>query len=159
MKVNGIIYNRGGGATDAEKVKERFPEVYEQLSNHSMYEGHIKTDELNARIAQYKYGMIFRCISFNDSLNFRVINYLKYDILPFLDPMYDPHYIQIPKKFQDILRANNSDEIKSKVEWFNSHDDERIELLREMKDYFKIDTFKANWVKELDIAFETIKEM
>jgi hypothetical protein len=100
--------------------------------------------------------MIFRCISFNDSLNFRVINYLKYDILPFLDPMYDPAYIQIPKKFQDLLRAHDAEDIKNKVEWFNMHDDVRLSLLKEMKAYYKIDSFKNNWESELDNAFKEI---
>jgi hypothetical protein len=156
MKVNGIIYNRGG-ASDAEKVKERFPEIYERLSNHSMYQGYLKTQELNARIAEYKYGMIFRCISFNDSLNFRVINYLKYDILPFLDPMYDPDYIQIPKKFQSLLRAYDAEDIKNKVEWFNANDEFRLNLLKEMKEYYNIDGFASDWEAAITHAFEQMR--
>jgi hypothetical protein len=156
LKVNGIIYNRNG-LSDAEKVKEKFPEIYDDLTNHSMYAGYLKTHELNRRIAEYKYGMIFRCISFNDSLNFRVINYLKYDILPFLDPMYDPDYIQIPKKFQSLLRAYDAEDIKNKVEWFNANDEFRLNLLKEMKEYYNIDGFASDWEAAITYAFEQMR--
>ena len=48
------------------------------------YKEALLPSEVNDKTKRYKYGMIFRCVSINDSLNFRPVLYAYSDIVPFL---------------------------------------------------------------------------
>ena len=115
-----------------------FSELYRDVTNHPNFKGSLLPHELNERTQRYKYGMIFRCVSINDSLNFRPVLYAYRDILPFFDYQYDPAYLQVPKSIQDRLIVRSAEDIQSKIEYFNAHDDERLELLEELKQLFEI---------------------
>jgi benzoyl-CoA reductase/2-hydroxyglutaryl-CoA dehydratase subunit BcrC/BadD/HgdB len=71
--------------------------------------------------------------------------------------MYDPDYIQIPEKFQSLLRAYDAEDIKNKVEWFNANDEFRLNLLKEMKEYYNIDGFASDWEAAITHAFEQMR--
>ena len=151
---NGIIKSKTVGVSNKErKAKEKMETLYTDVAKHNLYQGHIFPEDLNRTIKKYKYGMVLRCVSKEDSLNFRPINYLNLDILPFLDWNYDPECLQIPNEFQEKLLVNCSADIERLVEYYNTHDDERIKLLEDMKAYFEIEAFKLNWKDRLNEVF------
>lgn len=124
------------------KAKEKLPELVDKIINHKLHKGDVTPSEITSTIQNYKYGLVLRCVSLNDSLNFRLIKYLSQDIIPFLDFLYDPEYLQIPKKFQDKLVVNDHIDIMNKINYYNINIDDRIKLLQDMKEYYSINSFK-----------------
>jgi len=98
-------------------------------------------EEYEDTVKTFQYGLILRCISHCDSLNFRPILYARLRILPLLDPGYDPDYLQIPKDIQDKIRVKDSDDIAEKVKYFDKNTKEREELLNRLEDLFGVKTF------------------
>lgn len=144
LRKNGIIKKDGGKASDRQldMVQERFPELYESVTNHQHFKGGLAPHELHDRQKRYKYGMVFRCVSENDSLNFRPVLYTIHDIVPFLDYKYDPECLQIPKHIQDKILVKNAQDIEDRITYFNNNEQERIEVLRELRDLFEIDVWE-----------------
>jgi len=142
------------GQTAKKKAKEMFGNLTDEIQNHPMWEGHLYTKNVRQTLAEYKYGIVLRCVSFEDSLNPRPLFYSYMGILPFLDEGYDPEFISIPKSIQDKLVIRNHKDIESKVKYFNEHDNERVALLNELRLLFKIDEFKENWKNIIKEKFE-----
>jgi hypothetical protein len=152
---NGIINDKTVGVTTKqEKAKESYKDLFADISMHELYKGHLVPSDISRETKKYKYSMVLRCISTNDSLNFRPIFYLNLHVLPFFDELYDPEYLQIPKQFQDRLRVKDSTDIDRLINYFNNNDDERLTLLDEMRSYYKIEEFKSNWKMKLDEFFK-----
>ena len=144
MRLNGVI-KRGNGNTDLEdKVKEEFPEIYESLKSHNNYKGHIKPENVLSKIKEFKYSLILSCVSPEDSLNFRIVRDVYHNILPFLDQDYDPCYLQIPKHIQDKLIVTSGEDINDKIKYFNDNNQERMDILRELRQLFNIDAYLEN---------------
>lgn len=133
------------GQTAKKKAQEMFGELVEQIQNHPMWKGHLYTNEVRKTLAEYKYGVVLRCVSFEDSLNPRPVYYTYMNILPLLDEGYDPEYIGIPKHIQDKLVIRNHKDIEERVKYYNEHEEERQKVLKELWDHFQIDEFKENW--------------
>lgn len=113
--------------------------VLKEIESHPMYNGYILPIEINDTIIKYRYSLILRCVSICDSLNFRPLLYTYYKILPFLDPEYDPSYLQIPKEIQDKLIVNDSTDIENKIQYYEEHPEEREEILNKLWNHFEID--------------------
>lgn len=135
---------------ESQEIEKRIVESqqkYEQLFNdifkHPMFDPGRKvyTHTLHNVVPQYKYGLILKCVSHAQSFNYRIIQYLKYDVLPLIDFRYDDTCLQIPEKFQQHLVVNNSKDIENIVKYFNENNENRIQLLKEMREYYKIDTW------------------
>lgn len=142
LRRNGINRDNGGRAQRLEitlKENENYTILYNQVKRHKSFKGSILPHELNGVTAKYKYGLILRCVSVNDSLNFRPVLYTYMNILPFLDFGYDPEFLQIPKHIQDKIVVHNSKEIDEKIEYFNNNPDEKQYVLEELRELFKID--------------------
>ena len=141
LRRNGINKANNGKADRQEellKVNEDFVDLYEDVLQHEHFKGSLLPHELNERTQRYKYGMVFRCVSINDSLNFRPVLYAYRDILPLLDHQYDPAFLQIPKEIQDKLVVRSAEDIEERINYFNEHDDERLQLLEDLKNLFHI---------------------
>jgi hypothetical protein len=151
LKTNGINYSRSD-VTDnqLEKTKSKFSDLLQDIKTNKNYSGALKPDDLNEEISKYKYTLILKCVSFEDSLNYRPVLNSALDILPFFDPMYDPDYLQIPKSIQDKLRVNDYSDIERLIEYYNEHDDERKQLLHELKTHLKIYDYFENPDKMLE---------
>lgn len=131
----------------------------ETIDNHPLNEGILPNKEFEEKLKDYRYTLILKCLSENDSLNFRIYYSLLYNMIPFIDVDYDPENIQIPKKFKDKLVVSNTDEIISKIEYFENNIEEAKKLLSELKQYFMNEKyfnesyyeneFKKNYFKEL----------
>lgn len=150
IKKNGII-KKGAARTDAmtNKVQESFPELYEEVTNHPLFKDGVLPDKLEQVTSKYKYALIMRCVSSEDSLNFRPVLYAKQNILPFLDPMYDPDYLQIPEGIQNKLRVESAEDIERLIKYYNEHDDERQLLLKKLEHVFEIHKYSdSNFVKQ-----------
>lgn len=138
-----------------KKKQEAFPEFLTKLLNeiesHPLYNNYILPEDVNKTIDQYKYSLILRCVSCCDSLNYRPVLYTYHRVLFFLDPMYDPCYLQIPKEIQDKLRVNNAREIMDKIDYFEQHPEEREEILDYLWNYYSIDKWLEPGYAEKEI--------
>lgn len=147
LRKNGITKARNGNAERQEeilKTEEIFIELYNDIISNKNYKGVLLPNELNDKTKHFKYGMVFRCVSHNDSLNFRPVLYTYMDIVPFLDYQYDPECLQVPKHIQDKILVHNANEIDEKIKYFNENDNERITVLNELKELFEIDEYINN---------------
>lgn len=159
IKLNGVFKNKNDVTSkysqDAtRKAEEKFGQLVEDIKNHPNYSGFLLPQEVKKKIIKYKYTFVLRCVSYDDSLNFRPVYYTYLRILPFLDKEYDPAYLQIPKHIQDKLVVTCSKDIEDKIKYFNKHDDERVKLLDELTELFEIKTFEKDWNKKIEKYFE-----
>jgi hypothetical protein len=150
LKLNGIIkekkdenskYTKEG----IQKMEEKYKELVEDVKNHSLYSGHLLPNQIKKEISAYKYGLVIRCISNNDSLNFRPILYTHLKILPLLDPQYDPSFLQIPQMIQEKLLVKDHFDIQNKIKYFNQNPTEREKILDQLNQHFQIQDFQMNW--------------
>jgi hypothetical protein len=144
LRKNGINKSKDGRSERAEttlKETAAFTELYNNVIEHKNYKEALLPSEVNDKTKRYKYGMIFRCVSINDSLNFRPVLYAYSDIVPFLDTQYDPDCLQIPKHIQEKLLVANAWDIDERIKYFNDNDSVRIEILNELKDLFNINQY------------------
>ena len=119
-------------------------ELVDSIKYSKHYEGEILPLQHEEIIEKFKYGMVLRCVSYEDSLNFKPILYTYKGVLPLLDPMYDPDYLQIPKHIQDKIVVEDAAAIDERIEYFNNNEDERVEILNELYEIFMIDEFVNN---------------
>jgi hypothetical protein len=159
IRTNGIYFNEKQvtskfGKNSKEKALARFPELVEKIQTHPMYDGHLLPAEVSEKIARYKYTFILRCVSIEDSLNYRPVHYTHLRILPFIDSKYDPSYIQIPKEIQDLLVVNSAEDIEERINYFEMRPKEREAILDKLHKHFKIDEFKENWKEITQSYFE-----
>jgi len=139
------VYTKSNNAKNVNKVVEKFNELHQDVINHPMYADHLVPAEYEDVVKRYKYGMVFRCVSYYDSLNFRPILYARLRILPLLDPEYDPTFIQIPEEIQKHLIVRDDKEITERVRYFNENPQHREELLDQLEYKFETKTFAKNW--------------
>lgn len=150
----GVIPKRKNFSHGVKGIED-FEDLTTEISSHPQYEGEMIPQKINQKIQKYKYSLILSCVSVSDSLNYRIFNYLQYDILPFLDPEYDPGYLQIPKEFQDQLIVKTSQDIMDKIQYYNDNPSQRISLLNELKEYFEIEKWRnkkhyVDYLKEFE---------
>lgn len=146
LRKNGIIKKRTKEEVLWENnLKEsQFTNLYNEVISHRHYREALTPEELSLHNYEHKYGLVLRCVSFNDSLNFKPILYAYKNIIPLLDFMYDPEYLQIPKNIQDKIVVRNSNDIDERIDYFNKNNDERLQLLTELRKLFKIDKWINN---------------
>lgn len=125
---------------------DQFGKLYDDVLNHPLIEKNKTLYPANIpnELKKYKYNFIPRCVSPEDSLNFRPILSALCDSLPLIDHMYDPCNLQIPKKLNDALIVKNSDDIMKKIEYYNKHEDERLHLIEGLKTHFGIHEYLEN---------------
>ena len=158
IKLNGLYLRESQvGTAYAQKCETKAKELKSEFTNylttHPLYKGFFLTKNLTNTIASYKYGMILRCVTFADSLNPRPVHYTYLGILPFLDPQYDPEFLCIPEFIQKHLIVNDGNDILKKIEYYNIHEEERLYLLKQLYEHFKIDEFTKTWKKIIYDAF------
>lgn len=119
---------------------DRFGDLYEDVKNHPLVEKQkiLYPIDIPNELRAHKYNLIVRCVSPEDSLNFRPVLSVLYDCFPFIDHMYDPCNLQIPKEFNDALVVKSADDIARKIEYYNQNDDERIQIIKSLKKHFRI---------------------
>lgn len=146
LRKNGIIKKKDGRSERMESIlkESKFKELYEDVISNKNTKGGIPPTVLAEEDQKYKYGMVFRCVSFNDSLNFKPVLYTFKNIVPFLDPMYDPKYQQIPKEIQDRLVVHSAKDIDEKIAFFNNNNGEREKVLQDLKCLFHVDDYINN---------------
>ena len=138
-------------------------ERIESLKNNPQYHlnGWLPAENIPNLLDNYKYGLCLNCITHFDSLNLRPVLYVIHDVLPLLQDYYDPEGLWIPLDIQEKIVFKNSDDIVRIVNYFNSHEDERQELLTKLKKLFKIDSyqndFENTFTKEMRKVFPWYK--
>jgi hypothetical protein len=155
--------------TNSTNVKKKPPKmllkhplynkVSDDIKNNPLNHGFLPNNEFEEKLKDYKYTLILKCISANDSVNFRIYYSLLYNIIPLIAYNYDPDNIQIPEKFYKYLRFNNYEEIIDKINYFNNNPEFANNLLNEMKEYYLNEKyfskeyyekeFKENYFKEI----------
>ncbi|MCK9575770.1 MAG: hypothetical protein WC979_01930 [Candidatus Pacearchaeota archaeon] len=159
IKANGLFMtekqvNSHYGQSAATKANELFGELVEQIKKHPMHKGHMYTKDVRKTLAEYKYGIVLKCVSFSDSLNPRPVFYTYLGILPLITCEYDPEFIGIPKSIQDKIVVSNHKDIEERVKYFNEHEEERQAILKELWNHFKIDEYKENWKEIVKQKFQ-----
>lgn len=119
-------------------------DLHNDVIHHPCFKGSLFPSELKHVLPRYKYGMVFRCISIHDSLNFRPVLYVTNGVLPLFDYRYDPEYLQVPKHIQDQLVVRCASDIVSKIQYFNANDHARTVLLDELREFFEINEYEEN---------------
>ena len=145
QRANGIVYSKDNNDRFVNKLTDKFAELHANVLAHPMYANHIVPAEYEDTVKHYKYGMLLRCVSYYDSLNFRPILYARLGILPFIDPQYDPLGLQIPLDIQEHLVVQDAADIEKKVAYFNANPAHRQELLSKLEYKFKVKTFNKEW--------------
>lgn len=158
IKLNGVFKNKNDVnskySKDAiRKAEEKFGTLVDDIKNHPNYAGFLLPQDVKRNIVKYKYTFILRCVSYDDSLNFRPLYYAYLKILPFFDAKYDPYYLQIPKEIQDKLSVSSAKDIQEKIVYYNQHDDERLELIEKLRTLFGIEDFENNWQNSIKEYF------
>lgn len=137
-----------------ENFTVKLKNLLEEIVTHPLYKGYLLPNQVNSIIDKYKYTFIMRCVSCNDSLNYRPVQYTYHRILFFLDPMYDPEYLQIPKHIQDKLIVHNSADIENKIKYFEEHENEREQILDELWKHFNIDKWlESEYSKNIVLSY------
>ena len=149
QRPNGIVYSKNNNDRYINKLTDKFKDLHQDILNHPLYAGHLVPAEYEDEVKRYRYGMLFRCVSYYDSLNFRPILYARLRILPLIDPGYDPQGLQIPLDIQSYLLVNSADDIEQKVNYFNENPEIRENLLDQLEYKFKVKQFEHNWKKQL----------
>jgi hypothetical protein len=118
-----------------------FETTREMINNHPLNHDLLPNAEFEEKLKDYKYTLILKCLSENDSLNFRIHYSLLYNMLPFVDKDYDFDCLQIPAKFRDKLLVDSDGTLSERIEYFENHQDEAAQLLAEMKDHYMNDKY------------------
>ncbi len=139
--------------------KDYFEELKSDVEKHPNFKGDFLPNEeyLNV-LKRCKTAFIARNVSANLGLTYRHIQYLYFGVLPIFDYLYDSDYLWIPQKFQDKLAVKNAEELIEKVNYYNTHENERLQLLTDMQNYFQINDWLGNW-KEMLKNTDFIKEL
>lgn len=145
QRANGIVYTKKNNDRYINKLTDKFNELRNDILSHAMYGGHLIPAEYEEEVKNYKYGLLLRCVSFYDSLNFRPILYARLGILPLVDPGYDPEGLQIPKSIQQHLLVNSSKDIEERVNYFNENPEKVEELLKKLEYKFSVIEFERSW--------------
>lgn len=155
LRMNGYITNQTGGKLYnlMKKAQEKESFLYDSIKNHPMYKGNMPAEKLRHELAKYKYYMVLRCVSKNDSLNYRIINALACNALPFLDEGYDPECLQVPKEYQLHLTVNSYKQIEERIYFYNNNDEYRRRLLKSMQDYYQINCPEEHWIEKIPYYF------
>ncbi len=119
-------------------------DLVSSITESKHFGGEIVPIEHEVLIEQFKYGMVLRCVSCEDSLNFKPLLYTFRGVLPLLDPLYDPDCLMIPKHIQEHIVVEDAAAIDERIEYFNANEDERIKILNELSEIFMIDDFVNN---------------
>jgi hypothetical protein len=118
-------------------------DLYYDITSHPNFSYGIDLLSLNKEYTKYKYSIILQCMSKYDSLCWRMFHYLYKDIIPFIAEEYDPFCMQIPEQFKEKLVVRSHKDIEDKINYYNENDSERLNLLKELKDYYKIEEHKS----------------
>lgn len=153
QRSNGILHSKRVNDRYLNKIKDIFADLHEEVINHPHYDGWLVPDEYEEQVSRFRYGILFRCVSYYDSLNFRPILYARLRILPLLDPQYDPTGLQVPPYIQQHLLVHSHEDIAERVKYFDEHPLERENLLDKLEEIFHTKTFEKNWKKDLKNYF------
>jgi hypothetical protein len=160
LKTNGPFMSEKISAYQQKKIQEAkddYGDVFVSIQSHPMYNNYVLPKDVRKTARKYKYGFVGRCVSTQDSLNFRPVYYAALNIVPLFDYRYDPSFLQIPKALQNTLTCNNSNDIFRSVGWLNYDNGSRRQILDELQTLFKINEYsndKNFWMKELDSFFD-----
>jgi hypothetical protein len=152
IKKNGIVKSKEKDA-QIEAVKERFPELYEEVQNHISTRSFLEPSKLEIELNKFKFGLVFRCVSVYDSLNPKPYQYVHHDVLPLFDHMYDQSYLLIPKDIKDPLTIRNSDDIKRLVQM---SEEDRIMYINKLKEHFDCNAYRSNADEKIKQQYDII---
>lgn len=137
-------------------VSDQFSRILDEVTNHKSYAGSIAPNNLLTEVKKYKYGLIFSCVSTDDSLNFRPVMYAHHNVLPLLDKEYDPMFLQIPKHLQDKLVVNNAQDINKLINYYNNNEVERQAIVDELRLLFKVKDYEERPIEMLTQEIQKI---
>lgn len=129
-----------------KKIKgdtEKFTDIYEHLLNNKFHKGYEASyDECTNELLNHRYSFVPPPIIKN-SYHRRIAHAVALNNLPIVSYDYDTLNKQLPAKFNNILRVNNSSEINQKIKYFNQNPEEAQEIIDEIKQYMGFNDLKT----------------
>lgn len=159
IKNRAILFESSNKRGFNKNLKETFGQLYDDISNNKNVADNDKilyANEIPSYLIQYKYTLILRCVSPEDSLNFRPVLSVLYDTLPFFDSLYDPDNLQIPPEFNEHLVVRNADDLMKKIAYYNEHEKERRSLVQRLRDHFRVDYYLEHPKEALQMQIQNI---
>jgi len=159
-KVDGHISERKKEGKSIGRLQKRITEdstiaeLWDSVSNHPNYRGYIDTQELNRTLAQYEYSLVAKNIARYNIINWRPALYLALDVFPLLDYRYDPDCTGIPASLQEKIVVHNHEEILERIAYYDSHPEERAQVMHELKEHFNYYNFLEEWKETITKALE-----
>lgn len=139
--------------------EEKYLKIIEDIINQPLNEGLLDNKTFEEKLKDYKYTLILKCASIEDSLNFRVHYSLLFNMLPLIDEQYDVENLQIPKEFKEQLVVRNHKDIEERLKYLNDNPVIAEKLLSDMQNYFLnekytqkewyLEQFKNKYFKEI----------
>lgn len=158
LRKNGGVLRGKENERQIKTLQEQYNKLYSEVINHPCYKQASGPEYKTDIVKEYRYGMIFRCVSYYDSLNFRPVLYSSMGILPLLDYAYDPEYLQIPKNIQDKIVVRSSNDIEQKIKYFNENKNERLKIIEDLRKIFRIDYYLDDPKKAVEEVVKKILE-
>ena len=109
--------------------------IYNEIVNHKLYKGYLKPESAISKIQEFKFGLVFRCVSIYESLTNKPFEYIYNDVLPLIDYKYDPEGLQIPKHLKEKVQVKDAKDIENLIEKYQD-ENLRQEVLNEFKEHF-----------------------
>jgi hypothetical protein len=128
--------------SDLKVLKETHESLLDEVTKHPLFSPQEEYPITKKTLSKYKYSFVARCTSISDSLNLRPILYVYSGVLPLLDYLYDPDYLQIPKEIADQLIVHDHIEMKERIDYFEKNRNKVEEILWKLRILFDID----NWI-------------
>ena len=118
-----------------KRTEKDIIDLYLSIKNHPLRRGYIEPKDATTIVKDYKFGLVFRCVSNFDSLTNKVFEYVYNDTLPLIDYKYDIDYLQVPKELKEKVEIKNTNDIYKMIEKY-SDENLRQKVLNEFKELF-----------------------
>lgn len=136
-----------------------FEEVNKSIKESKINLGILSNEAFEELLKDFMFTLIFKSITKNDSLNFRIYYSLLYNMIPLIADNYDPANLQIDSKFNDSLIVKNKEDLINFIDFYLEKSSSAEILLKDLQDhymkphYFTKDwyekSFRENYFKEL----------
>jgi hypothetical protein len=134
------------------ETRDSFGDLVDSVKGHPSWRGFRDPIDASKVIGRYKYSVVLRCVSQEDSLNFRPARCAHRWTLPLVDREYDPEGLSIPLEIQEEIGISCSEELEDRISFFNSNEGRRMELVRELRDVFRIGVWNDADKRDSEIA-------
>ncbi|HPM21245.1 MAG TPA: hypothetical protein PLY35_08345 [Thermotogota bacterium] len=125
----------------------------EMVKDYPQFKGYIATEDLDNIFKETRYTLVMPTAA--GWVTSKYAEMLQLGVLPFLHPLYDTQYHIVPKDHP--IRINSPEDFYNKMEYYDAHEDERIELILELQDLLIKDACTGKFL--LDVFNNSLDEV